>query len=63
MVENHIHHNLYASFVRFSNELAILLICPETWVNFVIISSSIAMIGTTFHIVFQYRSKPKSGYT
>ena len=63
VVEDHIHYNLDTAVVAFGYQLLILFIGTETWINFIVIGSSIAVVRTTSHIVFQYRSEPKGSYT
>ena len=58
MVENHIHYDFDAARMRLFYELLIFFIGSETGVYFIIIGSGIAMIRTSRHVVFQYRSKP-----
>ena len=58
VVENHIHYDFDAARMRLFYELLIFFIGSETGVYFIIIGSGIAMIRTSRHVVFQYRSKP-----
>ena len=63
MVKNHIHYDLDAPVVRFGYQLAIFFVRTESGIYFVIIRSGIAVIRTTFHVVFQNRSEPESRNT
>ena len=58
-----LHYNLDAAVVAFGYQLLILFVGTETRINFIVIGSSIAVVRTAGHVVFQYRSEPKSGYT
>ena len=63
VVEDHIHYNLDATVVAFGYQLLILFVGAETRINLIVIGSSIAVVRTTGHVVFQYRSEPKGSYT
>ena len=63
VVEDHIHYNLDTAVVAFGYQLLILFVGAETRINFIVIGSSIAVVRTAGHVVFQYRSEPESGYT
>ena len=58
VVEDHVHNDLHASFVSIVDEVDIFLVATETQVYTVIVGCRVAVIGTTFHIIFQYGVEP-----
>ena len=58
VVEDHVHNDLHTSLVSIVDEVDIFLVGAETWVYTIIVGCRVTVIGTTFHIIFQYGIEP-----
>ena len=58
VVENHVHYHLHAALVSLGDEIDIILVCAKSGIYAIIVGSGISVVGTTGHIVFEYRVEP-----